>query len=308
MISTQQIQYILQLSETKNFSKAAEECFVTQPTLSMQIKKAEEILGFLIFDRDKSPLELTPLGKKLLPIIQEINYHNNAVLQLSKKANGTYIEELTIGIIPTISAYLIPLVYQKWKKQLTHTRLIIKENKTEDILELLENKKIDFGIVAGPMEDTKWKSVDLYTEELLAYTQNKDSSIIKTDDLSTQKPWLLSQGNCLRSQMMAFCELTSTPEEDWNFEGGNMDLLIKMVDMNGGYTLVPKHYKTLLSNVNGAFHSIKDSTTNVSPARAIIGIQSNRTTKTESIQKIVQAIQGSLNKLPKKDFSILNWK
>ena len=85
MISTQQIQYILQLSEAKNFSKAAEDCFVTQPTLSMQIKKAEEVLGFLIFDRDKNPLELTPLGRRLLPIIQEINQGNNAILQLSKQ-------------------------------------------------------------------------------------------------------------------------------------------------------------------------------------------------------------------------------
>jgi LysR family hydrogen peroxide-inducible transcriptional activator len=308
MISTQQIQYILLLSETKNFSKAADACFVTQPTLSMQIKKAEEVLGFLIFDRNKNPLELTHMGRQLIPIIQEIRHYNNLILQLSKKANGTYIEELNIGIIPTISAYLIPMLYQKWKKQLTHTRLIIKENKTEDILELLENKKIDFAIIAGPSPDVKWKTFDLYTEELLAYTQNNHVGIIKTNDLNTQKPWLLSQGNCLRSQMMQFCKLNESLEEDWSFEGGNMELLIKMVDMNGGYTLVPKHYKTLFNNVKGSFHSIKDSKTNVSPARSIIGLQSNRNNKNDSIQKIVQSVQLSLNKFPKKDFNIINWK
>jgi LysR family hydrogen peroxide-inducible transcriptional activator len=308
MLSTQQIQYILQLSETKNFSKAAEACFVTQPTLSMQIKKAEEVLGFLIFDRNKNPLELTHLGQQLLPIIQEISHYNNLIVQLSKKANGTYIEELNIGIIPTVSAYLIPMLYQKWKKQLTHTRLIIKENKTEEVLELLENKKIDLAIIAGPVNETKWKTYELYTEELLAYTQNKDSGIIKTNELDDEKPWLLSQGNCLRSQMMQFCKLNESLEEDWSFEGGNLELLIKMVDMNGGYTLVPKHYKNLLTNINGSFHSIKDSKTNISPARSIIALQSNRNNKNDSIEKIVQSIQLSLNKLQKKDFSILNWK
>lgn len=308
MISTQQIHYILQLSETKNFSKAAEASFVTQPTLSMQIKKAEEVLGFLIFDRNKNPLELTNLGEQLIPIIREINQYNNAILQLSKKANGTYVEELSIGIIPTISAYLVPMLYQKWKKELTHTRLVIKENKTEDILDLLEHKKIDFAIIAGPSPDLKWKTYELYTEELLAYTQNKDSGTIKTNDLGDEKPWLLSQGNCLRSQMMQFCKLNENLEEDWSFEGGNIEILIKMVDMNGGYTLVPKHYKTILNNTKGSFHSIKDPKTNISPARSIIGLQSNRNSKIDSIGKIVQSINLTLNKSRKKDFSIVNWK
>ncbi len=308
MISSQQIQYILQLSEAGNFSKAANSCFVTQPTLSMQIKKAEDLLGFLIFDRNKSPLELTHLGAKLLPIIQEINYYNNAVSQLSKKANGTYIEELTIGIIPTVSCYLVPMLYKKWKSQLTHTRLIIKESKTEDILDLLANKKIDFGIIAGPINDNKWKMFELYTEELLAYTQGKNSTSIKTNQLMEQKPWLLSQGNCLRSQMMEFCKVNLDLKEDWSFEGGNIELLIKMVDINGGYTLIPKNYTTLLNELKGAFHTIKDSKTGISPARVIVGLQSIRNKKSESIEKIIEIIQMKLNKLSDKDFSIINWK
>ncbi len=308
MISIQQIQYILQLSETRNFSKAADACFVTQPTLSMQIKKAEDVLGFAIFDRNKHPLELTQLGQQLIPVIREMNQAGNAIVQLSKRAAGTYTEELTIGIIPTISAYLVPMLYQKWKKTLKHTRLVIKENKTEELLELLENKKLDFIIIAGPSPDTRWKTHKLYTEELLAYTQKKDKSIIKTSELNNQKPWLLSQGNCLRSQMMQFCRIDQTAETEWNFEGGNMDLLIKMVDMNGGYTLVPEHYKAFPGKTKGAFHTIKDSGTNVSPARSIIGLQSNRNTKSDTIQKIAESIQLALNKAEEKKYSIVEWK
>ncbi len=241
MISTQQIQYILQLIENKNFSKAAEECFVTQPTLSMQVKKAENLLGFTIFDRDKSPLELTPMGRQLVPIIEEMNQINHEMVNLSKKASGTYIEELTIGVIPTVSAYLIPMFYQKWKRMLPSTRLIIKENKTEELLELLEHKKIDFALIAGPISDRKWKTHRLYTEELLAYTQKSNKGMLRPEELQDQIPWLLSHGNCLRSQMMQFCKLQNSPN-DWSFEGGNIELLMKMVELNGGYTLIPKHY------------------------------------------------------------------
>lgn len=309
MISIQQIQYILQLSETKNFSKAAQDCFVTQPTLSMQIKKAEELIGFQVFDRNKSPLELTHLGKELIPILQELNQANNAILQLSKQAQGTYVEELTMGIIPTISPYLIPLLYKSWKKELKHTRLIIKENKTEDLLNLLENKKLDLAIIAGPSVDSKWKVSKLYTEELLAYTQKKGNGIIKTSDLNSEKPWLLSQGNCLRSQMMQFCKIDNTSAEDWNFEGGNLELLIKMVDLNGGYTLIPKQYIDFLPRVKGAFHTIKDTQTNASPARSIISLQRNRNTKSNSIEMIIDSIRYLLNtSSSKKNFSIINWK
>lgn len=308
MISIQQIQYILQLQETGNFSKAADACFVTQPTLSMQIKKAEELLGFSIFDRNKHPLELTPLGRQLIPVLREMNQANNAIVQLSKRAAGTYTEELIVGVIPTISPYLIPMLYQKWKKALKHTRLIIKENKTEELLELLENKKLDFIIIAGPAPDAGWKIHKLYTEELLVYTQKKDKNVLRIKDLEHQKPWLLSQGNCLRSQMMQFCRIDQATETEWNFEGGNMELLIQMVDMNGGYTLVPEHYKTLLKNTKGAFHPIRDPKSNVSPARSIIGLQSSRNTKSESIQKIAETIQLALNKEEEKKFSIVEWK
>lgn len=309
MISIQQIQYILQLAETKSFSKAAEDCFVTQPTLSMQIKKAEQVLGFHIFDRNKNPLGITHLGQELIPIIRETNHANNNVIQLSKKALGTYTEEFTIGIIPTISPYLIPMLYKNWKKELTHTRLIIKENKTEDLLNLLENKKLDLAIIAGPATDSKWKASKLYTEELLAYTQNRDTNIIKTSDLHTEKPWLLSQGNCLRSQMMQFCKIDQSASDDWNFEGGNLELLIKMVDLNGGYTLIPKQYIDFLPRVKGAFHTIKDAKTNTSPARTIVSIQSNRNTKSDSIEKIIDSIRFLFSTTSsKKNYSIINWK
>lgn len=308
MISTQQIQYIIQLSETKNFSKAAEECFVTQPTLSMQIKKVEELLGFSIFNRDKSPLELTPMGRRLLPILQEINQGNNAILQLSKQARGTYVEELTMGIIPTISPYLIPMLYKSWKKELKNTRLLIKEHQTEDLLQLLQDKKMDLIIIAGPSLDSNWKTSLLYTEELLAYTQQKDNRIIKTTDLNTETPWLLSQGNCLRSQMMQFCKIDHPEGEEWNFEGGNLELLIKMVDLNGGYTLIPKHYISFLNRVKGAFHTIRDTQTHASPARSIICLQRQRNTKQHSIEKIIDSIKFSFNNVSKKNYSIINWK
>lgn len=308
MISTQQIQYILQLHETKNFSKAADQCFVTQPTLSMQIKKAENILGFPVFDRDKNPLELTSLGRQLIPILEEVNQANHQINHLSKKASGQFIEELNIGVIPTISAYLIPLLYKKWKKLLPSTRLVIKESKTEELLDQLEHKKIDFAIMAGPLSTITWKIHELYIEELLAYTQKSNKGELSPEDLQDKKPWLLSQGNCLRSQMMQFCSVEKNVSNDWSFEGGNIELLVKMVELNGGYTLIPMHYKKSLLHTKGSFHSIKERSSNISPARSIIGVQRIRNNKTDSIEKIIHSIQYELNTNPKKDYSIIHWK
>jgi hypothetical protein len=107
---------------------------------------------------------------------------------------------------------------------------------------------------------------------------------------------------------MEFCKVNLDLKEDWSFEGGNIELLIKMVDINGGYTLIPKNYTTLLNELKGAFHTIKDSKTGISPARVIVGLQSIRNKKSESIEKIIEIIQMKLNKLSDKDFSIINWK
>lgn len=307
MLSVQQIQYILALSEHQNFSRAAESCFVTQPTLSMQVKKAEEIVGFVIFDRSRSPLELTSQGKELLPIIQEIMIDFEKIERLKQQLEGNYLEEIRIGIIPTVAAYLIPALFQHFSEILPDVRLILEERKSEDILEDIQSKRIDLGIMAGPITQVNLKTIHLYTEEIKAYFPSSKSETIKAEELLKIQPWLLNKGNCLRTQMVNFCELNQD-ENQWSYEGGNLEMLVRMVKLNGGYTLIPHHYEQILElDQEHGFKTIL-STQQKIPVRKIIGISQNRNYKWKSIEKIIHQIQHQFPFTSNRKFDVLNWK
>ena len=306
MISIQQIQYILALNEEKQFQRASEMCFVTQPTLSMQIKKAEDSLGNKLFDRSRSPLVLTLFGKEMIPVFQNVISEYNQIEVLVKKKDGNYIEEVRMGIIPTISGYMIPDLYSKWKEMLPNIRLVIEELKTPDIIQALEDRKIDVGILAGPEHNPKWRSIPLFQEEIKAFVPSLSDSEVSIDVLTTLHPWLLTQGNCLRTQMMHFCELNELEKEDeWDYEGGNIQMLEKMVELYGGYTLVPENF--ILTENDKSYKQISSSVGDV-PAREIIALVPNKSLKWDEIEKLIRGIQLKYNSTNKdKNLAILSW-
>lgn len=306
MISRAQIQYILALKEHQNFQKAANSCFVTQPTLSMQIKKAEEVLGKPLFDRNQSPLELTSFGKKLLPFFHQVIDSFNALEIAVAKSQGDYKSEIKIGIIPTIAVYLVPELYREWQEKLKSIRLEIIELKSEQILEYLEERKIDMGIMAGPHFDEHIETQVLYNEEICIYAPNKTEQSISVKALQKMRPWLLSQGNCLRTQMINFCNLKSTEDNEWSYEGGSLSLLVKMVQQEGGYTLIPDFYKNMLDFPETAYKKIDGYT----PARQVIAIFNKRNSKQEDFKQIIREIHYAKGKdsIAPKQSDILPWK
>lgn len=308
MLSIQQIQYVLALVEEGNFSRAAERCFVTQPTLSMQIKKAEETVGFSIFDRHRNPIELTPMGQRLLPILYDVQENLERIDQLKLSLTGNYQEEIRLGIIPTIAPYLVPRLFDDWQQQLSHIRLVIQELKTEDLLEAIHNRKVDFGIFAGPHEDVSMQLTPLYMEEIQAYCPACSDAVLRVDQLKLLRPWLLSQGNCLRTQMMQLCALSNESENDWNYEGGNIEMLVRMVDVKGGYTLVPAHYQALLNRPASSFKAIENEISATHPARMIIGVSMKKNSKWEFLRPLIHFIQLEFNMSAKNNYQVLNWK
>lgn len=303
MISIQQMQYILVLSEEQQFQRASEKCFVTQPTLSMQLKKAENTLGNVIFDRSTTPLELTPFGELLLPIVRDTLMEHARISELIEKQKGTYLERLRIGIIPTVADYMVPDLFNKWKSVLPGVQLSIEEMKTEDVLIALAQKKIDVGILAGPVNDPKLRTSVLFDEEILAFVPELKAKEVTTEDLENHHPWLLTSGNCLRTQMIHFCSLNSERDE-WNYEGGNMGLLKQMVEMNGGYTLIPER---AISEKTKSYKRIRSSIGEI-PARQIITLSPNRSTKWGSIEKLVRSVQLHYgDKKNAEDLKLLSW-
>lgn len=308
MLSLQQMHYILVLSEIKHFQRASQECFVTQPTLSMQIKKAEETLGYAIFDRSRQPLELTPYGEKLIPILREILSESEKINIITEQMKGNYKERVRLGIIPTIAVYMVPDLFSRWMEKLEDVQLNILEMKTEELIEALEKKELDAIILAGPFTDARYKINPLYTEEILAYFPEKEGNQINTIELKEHHPWLLSSGNCLRNQMISFCQLKDDAEiQDWNYEGGNMDLLIAMADQHGGYTLLPSHHH-IPEEKKTSLKRIVSPLTNQYPAREIIAVSPARSLKWQSIERIIREVQLNYSKRTEENFEILNWK
>lgn len=308
MLSIQQMQYILSLSEHKQFQKASESCFVTQPTLSMQVKKAEDFLGYPIFDRSRSPLELTIFGEELIPVIREILSENDKIGSLAKKMKGEFKEQIRIGIIPTIAAYMVLDLFKIWREKVPGIQLVIEEQRTEELLDSMERKALDVAILAGPHNDAKVRTIPLYTEEIFAYTPTIEGESISTEQLADLHPWLLSKGNCLRTQMISFCQLKEENiVHSWNYEGGNLELLMKMVEQDGGYSLVPEFYH-LNDNNRSYLKHIHTSGNILVPAREVIALLPNRSIKRNFIESLLREVQHFYNRSDRQAMQIIDWK
>ncbi len=305
-ITPQQINYILELNVERNFQRASDKCFVTQPTLSMQVKKAEEMLGFIIFDRSRSPIELTASGELLMPILKDVQIEYARIATLTQKVKGTFSEQLKIGIIPTISAYLLLDIFETVREKMPNVTFKIEELKSEELVEALENNQIDIGIMAGPYIGRRMRTIPLFQEEIKLYYPNSEKTILSPEDIEFSQPWLLSKGNCLRTQMVHFCGLNDELDFDgnWSYEGGNIDLLMKMVDLNGGYTLVPEYYKLPSLHVK----RLLDGKTNEYPAREVIAIMPAKSLKSDGCENLIRIIQMHYNNQRKDKLQLLSWR
>jgi LysR family hydrogen peroxide-inducible transcriptional activator len=285
MVSLVQIDYILALMEEKNFQRAAEKCFVTQPTLSIQLKKAEQILGGKLFDRDVNPLQGTPFLDKIIPYLLQIKQDVEQLDKQIKSDKYVVKETIRIGIIPTVAHYLIPAIYGFLLDEFSEYEFILEEIKTNDLLESLQMRKLDLAILAEPFDVQQFQLQKLYVEEIFFYmkTPRKLNSI---NDLKEDKAWLLSEGNCLRTQLINFCELSKNTSNSWNYEGGSIDVLIKMVDLYGGYTAFPSNYSK--KNIDAdKLSQIKE----VAPARSIVACFNKRNSKQAVFKKLFYFLQ-----------------
>ncbi|MCO5268467.1 MAG: LysR family transcriptional regulator [Brumimicrobium sp.] len=305
MISPIQIEYILALLKHQNFQRAADACHVTQPTLSMQLKKAEDDVGYKIIDRDSQPIKLTKAGEMLLPFLLDINESYRDMDVQIQKLKGVYKSEIRIGIIPTIANYLVPELYSKWQSKLGDVHLDITELTTANLLDAIREKAIDFGIMAGPLNDPSLDQQILYNEDILVYAPGIQGSTISLSQLENKHPWLLSPGNCLRTQMINFCQLKEKQTISWNYEGGNLTLLVNMVEQEGGYTLIPSNYVPLLNIDKKHLKRVEIH----EPFRQIIGVFMKRNTKRDEFTKIIRSIQHNknLDYQPNKNSELLPW-
>ncbi len=241
-----QLEYIVALDMFRHFAKAAEHCFVTQPTLSMQIQKMEKELGVKIFDRSKQPVIATELGAQLIEQARKILAEKSRLDEMVQEKKGMLSGELKIGIIPTLAPYLLPLFIQQFTQRHPQVKLIVIELTTDAIITRLKESRIDVGILVTPLNEPGVAEHVLFYEEMVAYVSKNNKAFNKTymlpQDIDPNKLWLLEEGHCFRSQMLNLCELRKTNKSEGNFEyeAGSFETLKRMVELNDGITILPE--------------------------------------------------------------------
>ncbi len=247
MTTLTQLEYIAAVDTYRHFGQAAEKCMVTQPTLSMQIKKMEEELNIKIFDRTKHPIVPTEIGALIIEQARHVLRESKKIELIPKQYYQEISGRLHIGILPTISPYLLPLVIGKIRKQHPGIQLHIKELTTSEMIEGLNKDQLDVGILSTPLHEENIQESVLFYEEIKVYTHfnhplRLKNSLNPQDIAERQDMWMLTDGNCFKDQVVNFCNrfLSQEHKEQIKYESGSIETLKKLVDTEGGFTFIPE--------------------------------------------------------------------
>jgi LysR family transcriptional regulator, hydrogen peroxide-inducible genes activator len=245
MPSLTQLEYLVAVDKYRHFSRAAEACNVSQPSLSMLLQKLEDELGVTIFDRSKKPILTTLIGKAIVAQAKVVLSERNKIFDISKADVDQVSGPFRLGVIPTLAPYVIPLFIDRFSKQYPKVELIIEELKTSDILNHLDEDRIDAGLMATPLKESRFEEKVLFYEPFYLYVSESHpyykKTRVKESDLSANDIWLLGEGHCLRNQIVKLCSIEKSPGvfKNVQFESGNLETLKRLVDHSAGYTLLP---------------------------------------------------------------------
>lgn len=250
-MTLQQLQYIISLDNNKHFLNAAEECGVTQPTLSTMIQKLEDELDVKLFDRSHQPLTTTEIGKEIIAQAKIVLKHAEFLKEVIKNKRESLEGTLNLAIIPTIAPSLLPKFLIEFRKSYPKIDLQIQEMKTSDIVLNLNQSKIDMGILATPLEIDNLLEIPVYYEKFFAYISPKEElykqEVLSANNMPLDNLWILQEGHCLRGQVFNFC--IEKKESKSVYEAGSIDTLIKIIDENGGYTVIPELHLQFLNDI-----------------------------------------------------------
>jgi len=254
-VNLQQLEYIIAVDRLGSFSKAAASCHVTQATLSAMIKKLEEELDLVLFDRKTKPILTTDCGQEIIKEAKKVVHHSHELLQLAKSVQGNISGELKIGVILTIASSLLPIIVKPLLSQYPDLELRISEVTTDEITRALKKGELDMGIIATPIPDKTIEENILYYESLLVYGDlPADRKFLLPEEIKEHRVWLFEEGHCLREQFIHLCALNAADRQPKNFqfEANSFETLLNMVDSFGGLTLVPELYAHSLSEIRQA--------------------------------------------------------
>lgn len=237
------LRYLVAVAEHRHFGRAAEACFVSQPTLSTQLKKLEEFLGVTLVERNNRQVMLTPVGESIVAQAQRVLRETNQLVGIAEAHRDPYGGDFRLGVIPTIAPYLLPRILTPIRKAFPDLRLQLTESQTAVLMQLLKGGELDAAILALPLEDDHIQGTLLYREpfHMAVSKQHKKASrkSVELGDLDGEDVLLLEDGHCLRDQALAVCS-SSSAVENTNFRATSLETLRQMVAANVGITLMPE--------------------------------------------------------------------
>ncbi len=243
-MTLQQMEYIVAVYRLRHFAKAAEQCGVTQPTLSAMIQKLEKELGTKIFERSSQQVTPTHIGKLVVEQAWEVLTRANRIKDIVEEQRHSLSGTFRIGILPTIAPYLLPRFFTKMEKDNPSTDFRILEMKTAEITKAMQRGEIDAAIAVRLDELDIFNQTTLFYEQFIAYVAKNDplfaNKNIKTSDLGNEFLWLLDEGHCFRDQLVKFCNLKSATESKSKYSLGSIETFMRMVESGQGVTFIPE--------------------------------------------------------------------
>ena len=288
-----QLKYVLAVAEHQNFTVASEHCFVTQPTLSMQIQKLEEELNTQIFNRKKKPIQLTEIGNKIIEQAKIIVDESNRITDIVDQQKGYIGGDFKLGIIPTIMPTLLPIFLKTFIKKYPKVNLKIEELTTEEIIKRLADGHIDVGIAATPLENEMIKERVLYYEPFVGFVPTEhrlfNDKKIDVENLNIDDILLLEDGHCFKESIINLCSTFNHKNQQFQLHSGSFNTLVKLSKEGLGMTLLPYLQTLDLNNEDKIY--LREFSEPV-PAREVSIIYHKSQLKIQLIEALKSTIDG----------------
>ena len=300
-VNLRDLRYLVALADERHFGKAAERCYVSQPTLSAQVRKLEEYLGVPLVERQPKRISITPAGEKIVERARRLLQEADAIVELAKSDRDPLTGTLKVALIPTVGPYLLPHVVRRLKRALPKLKLLLYEYQTAPLLEKLHDGEIDMGILALPVPMDGLDAAELYSEPfMLAVPADHpfaERERVTTQDLHGEPLLLLEDGHCLRDQALEVCSRVGA-QESQDYRATSLETLRQMVAAGHGVTLLPE--LAAASPVGSARGLRIKPFVKPAPARTIGAVWRKSTTRGPAIEAIANAIRAAMKEESKR--------
>jgi len=287
-----QLRYLIAISETLNFTRAAEVCFVGQSTLSAGLKELEDSLGVQLVERDKHSVSLTPIGQEVVERAQRLIVQADDLVDFVEGSAGAMMGVIKLGVIPTIAPFLLPLFLPKMREQFPDLKIVLREDLTANLIDKLNHHELDFALIALPYDTKGFLMKELFNDEFWLIGKEDDPNLknkeIQLTNRLTDRILLLEEGNCLRDHTLAACKKTEIASQN-GIEATSLLTLVQMVEYGLGMALIPE--MAIKSGLLKNTHLIARPLTAPAPNRKIALIARSSTARIKEFNALVQVIK-----------------